>query len=130
MIFEAFIKHKIIQKYSDISEVLLEHLLKIIYFNDLENNEKHIKEMSGILKSLQSMKSKSKYPDKQEIYNSLFGDLDEPETLDTIINVLSDFYIKNSNISKSNCIIKLRKIYDILSTQLANKEFKTLKSIV
>ena len=109
MIFEAFIKHKIIQKYSDISEVLLEHLLKIIYFNDLENNEKHIREMSGILKSLQSMKSKSKYPNKQEIYDSLFGDLDEPETLDTIINVLSDFYIKNSNISKSNCIIKLRK---------------------
>ena len=86
--------------------------------------------MSGILKSLQSMKSKSKYPNKQEIYNSLFGDLDELETLDTIINVLSDFYIKNSNISKSNCIIKLRKIYDILSTQLANKEFKTLKSMV
>lgn len=125
MIFEAFIKHKIIQKYSDISEVLLEHLLKIIYFNDLENNEKHIRDFDNYLILI-----KCKYPNKQEIYNSLFGDLDEPETLDTIINVLSDFYIKNSNISKSNCIIKLRKIYDILSTQLANKEFKTLKSMV
>ena len=54
-------KSEIKDKYEAISHIVFDHLLKTLVYEDKDNTEKHLKEMSGILRSIQTFRSKSSY---------------------------------------------------------------------
>ena len=64
---QAKTKSEIKDQYETISLIVFDHLLKTLVYKDEDNTEKHLREMSGILRSIQSIKSKSSYIDKEKL---------------------------------------------------------------
>ena len=54
---QAKAKSEIKDKYETISLIVFDHLLKTLVYEDKDNTEKHLREMSGILRSIQSLSS-------------------------------------------------------------------------
>ena len=71
---QAKTKSKIKDRYETISLIVFDHLLKTLVYKDEDNTEKHLREMSGILRRIQSVKSKSSYIDKEKLKQILFDD--------------------------------------------------------
>ena len=71
---QAKAKSEIKDKYETISHIMFDHLLKTLVYEDKDNIEKYLREMSGILKNIQSIKSKSSYIDKETLKQILFDD--------------------------------------------------------
>ena len=71
---QAKTKSKIKDRYETISLIVFDHLLKTLVYKDEDNTEKHLREMSGILRRIQSVKSKSSYIDKETLRQILFDD--------------------------------------------------------
>ena len=67
-------KSEIKDKYEAISHIVFDHLLKTLVYEDKDNTEKHLREMSGILRDIQSFRSKSSYPDRETLKQILFDD--------------------------------------------------------
>ena len=53
---QAKAKSEIKDKYETISLIVFDHLLKNLVYEDKDNTEKHLREMSGILRSIQCKK--------------------------------------------------------------------------
>ena len=57
---QAFSRDVMISKFTNNSDNIFNHILKVLAYNDPRNNKKHLREMAGIVRSLQNKTIKSK----------------------------------------------------------------------
>ena len=63
---QAFSKDVMLSKFTNNSDNIFNHILKVLVYNDPFNNKKHLREMSGIVRSLQySSLQKSKLTENE-----------------------------------------------------------------
>ena len=123
---QAKAKSEIKDKYEAISLIVFDHLLKTLVYEDKDNTEKHLREMSGILKSIQSIKSRSSYIDKETLKQILFDDYKDLDFKKYIKDKDIDYGdLQKRNLSKKEIFNILEKVYSRLSSELSKHSFKT-----
>ena len=132
-IMEASTKRAtILTKIMNEADNILEHLVKILYFDDQINNPKHAREMSGILRHLQNKTTKKLKISKDHWYKLLFTNIvEDVDDVKEIILTLNPKY-KNLSIKRSveEVYAKLQLVYNIISEELANNKFTDLNTIL
>ena len=78
---QAFSKDVMISKFTNNSDNIFSHILKVLAYNDLFNNKKHLREMSGIVRSLQNNTIESKIA-LEDLYHIFYGNIEEDGNLD------------------------------------------------
>ena len=122
---QAKAKSEIKDKYETISLIVFDHLLKSLVYED--NIEKHLREMSGILRSIQSIKSTSSYIDKETLKQILFDDYKDIDFKKYIKDKDIDYgNLQKRNLSKKEIFNILEKVYLRLSSELSKQIFRTL----
>ncbi|EAL4082463.1 hypothetical protein DFW61_08810 [Campylobacter coli] len=123
---QAKTKSEIKDKYETISFIVFDHLLKSLVYEDKDNIEKHLREMSGILRSIQSIKSRSSYIDKETLKQILFDDYKDLDFKKYIKDKDIDYgNLQKRNLSKKEIMNILDKVYLRLSSELSKQSFKT-----
>ena len=121
---QAKAKSEIKDKYETISLIVFDHLLKSLVYED--NIEKHLREMSGILRSIQSIKSRSSYIDKETLKQILFDDYKDIDFKKYIKDKDIDYgNLQKRNLSKKEIFNILEKVYLRLSSELFKQTFRT-----
>ena len=124
---QAKTKSKIKDRYETISLIVFDHLLKTLVYEDKDNTEKHLREMSGILRRIQSVKSKSSYIDKEKLKQILFDDYRDIDFKKYIEDKDIDYgSLQKRNLTKKEIFNILEKVYSRLSSELSKQSFKTL----
>ena len=124
---QAKTKSKIKDQYETISLIVFDHLLKTLAYKDEDNTEKHLREMIGILRRIQSVKSKSSYIDKEKLKQILFDDYKDIDFKKYIEDKDIDYgNLQKRNLTKKEILSILEKVYLRLSTELSKQSFKTL----
>ena len=124
---QAKAKSEIKDKYEAISHIVFDHLLKTLAYKDEDNTEKHLREMSGILRRIQSVKSKSSYIDKEKLKQILFDDYKDIDFKKYIEDKDIDYgNLQKRNLTKKEIFSILEKVYSKLSSELSKQSFKTL----
>ena len=124
---QAKTKSKIKDRYETISLIVFDHLLKTLVYEDEDNTEKHLREMSGILRRIQSVKSKSSYIDKEKLKQILFDDYKDIDFKKYIEDKDIDYGgLQKRNLTKKEIFNILEKVYSKLSSELSKQSFKTL----
>ena len=124
---QAKTKSKIKDRYETISLIVFDHLLKTLVYEDKDNTEKHLREMSGILRRIQSVKSKSSYIDKETLKQILFDDYTDIDFKKYIEDKDIDYGgLQKRNLTKKEIFSILEKVYSRLSSELSTQSFKTL----
>ena len=124
---QAKTKSKIKDQYETISLIVFDHLLKTLVYEDKDNTEKHLREMSGILRRIQSVKSKSSYIDKEKLKQILFDDYKDIDFKKYIEDKDIDYgSLQKRNLTKKEIFNILEKVYSRLSSELSKQSFKTL----
>ncbi|EAJ4656291.1 hypothetical protein CYA84_08800 [Campylobacter coli] len=123
---QAKAKSEIKDKYETISFIVFDYLLKSLVYEDKDNIEKHLREMSGILRSIQSIKSRSSYIDKETLKQILFDDYKDLDFKKYIKDKDIDYgNLQKRNLSKKEIMNILDKVYLRLSSELSKQSFKT-----
>ena len=124
---QAKTKSEIKDQYETISLIVFDHLLKTLVYKDEDNTEKHLREMSGILRRIQSVKSKSSYIDKDTLKQILFDDYKDIDFKKYIEDKDIDYGgLQKRNLTKKEIFNILEKVYSKLSSELSKQSFKTL----
>ena len=124
---QAKTKSKIKDRYETISLIVFDHLLKTLVYEDEDNTEKHLREMSGILRRIQSVKSKSSYIDKEKLKQILFDDYKDIDFKKYIEDKDIDYGgLQKRNLTTKEIFSILEKVYQRLSSELSKQSFKTL----
>lgn len=124
---QAKTKSEIKDKYETISFIVFDHLLKSLVYEDKDNIEKHLREMSGILRSIQSIKPKSSYIDKETLKQILFDDYKDIDFKKYIKDKDIDYgNLQKRNLTKKEIFNILEKVFLRLSSELSKRCFKTL----
>ena len=124
---QAKTKSEIKDQYETISLIVFDHLLKTLVYKDEDNTEKHLREMSGILRRIQSVKSKSSYIDKETLKQILFDDYTDIDFKKYIEDKDIDYGgLQKRNLTKKEIFSILEKVYSKLSSELSKQSFKTL----
>ena len=124
---QAKTKSKIKDRYETISLIVFDHLLKTLVYEDKDNTEKHLREMSGILRRIQSVKSKSSYIDKEKLKQILFDDYTDIDFKKYISDKDIDYGdLQKRNLTKKEIFNILEKVFLRLSSELSKRSFKTL----
>lgn len=124
---QAKTKSEIKDKYETISFIVFDHLLKSLVYEDKDNIEKHLREMSGIIRSIQSIKSKSSYIDKETLKQILFDDYKDIDFKKYIKDKDIDYgNLQKRNLTKKEVFSILEKVFLRLSSELSKQSFKTL----
>ena len=124
---QAKTKSEIKDQYETISLIVFDHLLKTLVYKDEDNTEKHLREMSGILRSIQSIKSRSSYIDKDTLKQILFDDYKDIDFKKYIEDKDIDYGgLQKRNLTKKEIFNILEKVYSKLSSELSKQSFKTL----
>ena len=124
---QAKTKSEIKDQYETISLIVFDHLLKTLIYKDEDNTEKHLREMSGILRRIQSVKSKSSYIDKETLKQILFDDYTDIDFKKYIEDKDLDYgNLQKRNLTKKEIFSILEKVYSKLSSELSRQSFKTL----
>ena len=124
---QAKTKSEIKDQYETISLIVFDHLLKTLVYKDEDNTEKHLREMSGILRSIQSIKSKSSYIDKEKLKQILFDDYKDIDFKKYIEDKDIDYgNLQKRDITEEEIFNILEKVYSKLSSELSKQSFKTL----
>ena len=125
---QAKTKSEIKDKYETISLIVFDHLLKTLVYEDKDNTEKHLREMSGILRSIQSIKSRSSYIDKDTLKQILFDDYIDIDFKKYIEDKDIDYGdLQKRNLTEEEIFNILEKVYLRLSSELSKQSFKTLQ---
>ena len=124
---QAKTKSEIKDKYETISFIVFDHLLKSLVYEDKDNIEKHLREMGGILRGIQSIKSKSSYMDKETLKQILFDDYKDIDFKKYIKDKDIDYgNLQKRNLTKKEIFNILEKVFLRLSSELSKRSFKTL----
>lgn len=125
---QAFSKDVMLSKFTNNSDNIFSHILKVLVYNDPFNNRKHLREMSGIVRSLQNKTIKSKItPD--DLYHIFYGNIEEDENLSQYISDLEIDYnsLEKSRLTKSEIEERLSSIFRRLSDEILKKTFRSFE---
>ena len=125
---QAFTKDVMLSKFTNNSDNIFNHILKVLVYNDPFNNKKHLREMSGIVRSLQNKTVKSKITPK-DLYHIFYGNIEEDNNLNQYILDLEIDYssLEKSKLSENEIKERLSSIFRRLSNEILKKSFKSFE---
>ena len=125
---QAFTKDVMLSKFTNNSDNIFNHILKVLVYNDPFNNKKHLREMSGIVRSLQNKTVKSKITPK-DLYHIFYGNIEEDNNLKQYILDLDIDYssLQKSKLSENEIKERLSSIFKRLSNEILAKSFKSFE---
>ena len=125
---QAFSKDVMISKFTNNSDNIFSHILKVLVYNDPFNNKKHLREMSGIVRSLQNKTIKSKIS-SEDLYHIFYGKIEEDGKLDQYILDLEIDYssLEKSELTKDEIEERLSSIFRRLSIEILKKTFRSFE---
>ena len=125
---QAFTKDVMLSKFTNNSDNIFNHILKVLVYNDPFNNKKHLREMSGIVRSLQNKTVKSKITPK-DLYHIFYGNIEEDNNLKQYILDLDIDYssLEKSKLSENEIKERLSSIFKRLSNEILAKSFKSFE---
>ena len=125
---QAFSKDVMLSKFTNNSDNIFSHILKVLVYNDPFNNKKHLREMSGIVRSLQNKTIKSKIA-LEDLYHIFYGNIEEDGNLSQYISDLEIDHnsLEKSKLTKDEIEERLSSIFRRLSNDILKKTFKTFK---
>ncbi|MGI7717402.1 hypothetical protein ACNGMK_09175 [Campylobacter coli] len=125
---QAFSKDVMISKFTNNSDNIFNHILKVLVYNDPLNNKKHLREMSGIVRSLQNKTIKSKIT-QEDLYHIFYGNIEEDSNLKQYILDLEINYgsLQKSKLSENEIHSRLASIFKRLSSEILTKSFKSFE---
>ena len=125
---QAFTKDVMLSKFTNNSDNIFNHILKVLVYNDPFNNKKHLREISGIVRSLQNKTVKSKITSK-DLYHIFYGNIEEDKNLKQYILDLEIDYssLVKSKLSENEIKERLSSIFKRLSSEILAKSFKSFE---
>ena len=125
---QAFTKDVMLSKFTNNSDNIFNHILKVLVYNDPFNNKKHLREMSGIVRSLQNKTVKSKITPK-DLYHIFYGNIEEDNNLNQYILDLEIDYssLQKSKLTENEIKERLSSIFKRLSNEILAKLFKSFE---
>ena len=125
---QVFSKDVMISKFTNNSDNIFSHILKVLVYNDPFNNKKHLREMAGIVRSLQNKTIKSKIS-PEDLYHIFYGNIEEDGNLDQYILDLEIDYssLEKSKLAKDEIEERLSSIFSRLSEEILKKTFRTFE---
>ena len=125
---QAFTKDVMLSKFTNNSDNIFNHILKVLVYDDPFNNKKHLREMSGIVRSLQNKTVKSKITSK-DLYHIFYGNIEEDNNLNQYILDLEIDYssLQKSKLSENEIKSRLSSIFKRLSSEILAKSFKSFE---
>ena len=125
---QAFTKDVMLSKFTNNSDNIFNHILKVLVYDDPFNNKKHLREMSGIVRSLQNKTVKSKITPK-DLYHIFYGNIEEDNNLNQYILDLDIDYssLQKSKLSENEIKERLSSIFKRLSNEILAKLFKSFE---
>ena len=125
---ESFSKDVMISKFTNNADNIFNHILKVLVYNDPFNNKKYLKEMSGIVRSLQNKTIKSKIT-PEDLYHIFYGNIEEDKNLKQYILDLEIDYgsLVKSKLTENEIKSRLSSIFKRLSDEILAKSFKSFE---
>lgn len=125
---QAFSKDVMLPKFTNSSDNIFNHILKVLVYNDSFNNRKHLREMSGIVRSLQNKTIKSKIT-LEDLYHIFYGNIEEDGNLSQYISDLEIDYssLEKSKLTKNEIEVRLSSIFRRLSEEILRKTFRSFE---
>ena len=125
---QAFSRDVMISKFTNNSDNIFNHILKVLVYNDYLNNKKHLREMSGIVRSLQNKTIKSKIT-PEDLYHIFYGNIEEDGNLKQYILDLEINYdsLQKSKLSENEIHFRLASIFKRLASEILTKSFKSFE---
>ena len=125
---QAFTKDVMLSKFTNNSDNIFNHILKVLVYDDPFNNKKHLREMSGIVRSLQNKTVKSKITPK-DLYHIFYGNIEEDNNLNQYILDLEIDYssLQKSKLTENEIKERLSSIFRRLSNEILKKSFKSFE---
>ena len=125
---QAFSKDVMLSKFTNNSDNIFSHILKVLVYNDSYNNKKHLREMSGIVRSLQNKTIKSKIA-PEDLYHIFYGNIEEDRNLSQYISDLEIDHnsLEKSKLTKDEIEERLSSIFRRLSEEILKKTFKSFE---
>ena len=124
---QAFSKDIMLSKFTNNSDNIFNHILKVLVYDD-PFNKKHLREMSGIVRSLQNKTVKSKITPK-DLYHIFYGNIEEDKNLNQYILDLDIDYssLQKSKLTENEIKSRLSSIFKRLSNEILAKSFKSFE---
>lgn len=125
---QAFSRDVMISKFTNNADHIFNHILKVLVYDDNLNNKKHLREMSGIVRSLQNKTIKSKIT-PEDMYHIFYGNIEEDSNLKQYILDLEINYgsLQKSELSESKIHFRLARIFKRLASEILTKSFKSFE---
>lgn len=125
---QAFSKDVMISKFTNNSDNIFNHILKVLLYDDPLNNKKHLIEMSGIVRTLQNKTIKSKIK-SEDLFHIFYGNIEEDRNLKQYILDLDIDYnsLQKSKLSENEIQKRLSRIFKRLSSEILTKSFKSFE---
>ena len=126
---QAYNRNKIFREVESKERQIYNHLLKVLFYNDPYNNEKHLKDIETWLIDIQLMKTKSAWLTKDMFFSILYAGIEEDFDYKTEKRKLDIHYgsLQKSKLSPSEIKLRLDKIYDRICRELTTKSFKKIR---
>ena len=126
---QAYSRSKIFRETESKERQIYSHLLKVLFYNDPYNNEKHLKDIETWLRDIQSMNTKSAWLTKDMFFSILYADIEEDFDYKAEKQKLDFDYgnLQGSKLSSDEVKLRLDKIYDRLCKELASKTFESVR---
>ena len=128
---QAFSKDVMISKFTNNSDNIFNHILKVLVYNDPFNNKKHLREMSDIVRTLQNKTIKSKIK-PEDLYHIFYGNIEDDGNLKQYILDLEINYgsLQKSRLSENDIKDRLSNIFKRLASEILTKSFKSFEEYV
>ena len=127
---QAYSRNKIFRETESKERQIYNHLLKVLFYNDSYNNEKHLKDIETWLRDIQSMNTKSSWLTKDMFFSILYAGIEEDFNYTKERQRLDLDYgnLQSSKLSPDEIKLRLDRIYDRICKELATKSFKEIRS--
>ena len=127
---QAYSRSKIFRETESKERQIYSHLLKVLFYNDSYNNEKHLKDIETWLRDIQSMNTKSAWLTKDMFFSILYAGIEEDFDYKTEKQKLDFDYgnLQVSRLSPDEIKLRLDKVYDRICKELATKSFKGIRN--
>ena len=127
---QAYSRSKIFRETESKERQIYSHLLKVLFYNDPYNNEKHLKDIETWLRDIQSMNTKSAWLTKDMFFSILYAGIEEDFDYKAEKQKLDFDYgnLQGSRLSPDEIKLRLDKIYDRVCKELATKSFREIRN--
>ena len=127
---QAYSRSKIFRETESKERQIYNHLLKVLFYNDPYNNEKHLKDIETWIIDIQLMNTKSSWLTKDMFFSILYAGIEEDFDYRAEKQKLDIHYgnLQGSKLSSDEVKLRLDKIYDRLCKELASKTFESVRA--